>query len=168
MKDVEFIRPIQHEGCDHRATAQASDEGDRLPMPVRYMVGQPNATRAAAASRTMAVLVEVSDQTPVWLGQTCLVSHPAPPGADHIGSLLLRCAQTFFEADIVPLEEPPNRAAAAGDPALAHHRNDSSNVKSACSAISPSKTAACASSGEMLPPLAWPQCFRFCLSAASI
>ena len=29
----------------------------------------------------------------------------------------------------------------------------SSNVKSACSAISPSKTAACASSGEMLPPL---------------
>src|SRR5208283_5875495 len=40
---------IQHEGCDHRTTAQAGDEGDRLPMPVRYMVGQPKATRAAAA-----------------------------------------------------------------------------------------------------------------------
>ena len=40
---------IQHEGRDHRATAQAGDEGDRLPMPVRYMVAQPNATRAAAA-----------------------------------------------------------------------------------------------------------------------
>ena len=29
---------IQHEGRDHRTTAQAGDEGDRLPMPVRYMV----------------------------------------------------------------------------------------------------------------------------------
>ena len=37
---------IQHERRDHRTTAQAGDEGDRLPMPVRYMVGQPNATRA--------------------------------------------------------------------------------------------------------------------------
>ena len=40
---------IQHEGRHHRTTAQAGDEGDRLPMPVRHMVGQPNATRAAAA-----------------------------------------------------------------------------------------------------------------------
>src|ERR1700730_19252011 len=43
--------PIQHEGCDHRATAQASEEGDRLPTPVRYMLGQPNATWAGEAGR---------------------------------------------------------------------------------------------------------------------
>ena len=30
----------------------------------------------------------------------------------------------FFEADIVPLEVPPHRAAAAGDPSLAHRRDD--------------------------------------------
>jgi hypothetical protein len=43
-----------------------------------------------------------------------IVSKPLANGARH----------TFFEADIVPLEEPPNRAAAASDPALAHDRND--------------------------------------------
>src|SRR6476661_9460990 len=37
---------IQHEGRDHRATAQASDEGDRLPMPMRNMIDQPNAAGA--------------------------------------------------------------------------------------------------------------------------
>jgi hypothetical protein len=42
-------RSIKHEGRDHPATAQAGDEGDRLPMPVRNMVDQPNATRAAAS-----------------------------------------------------------------------------------------------------------------------
>ena len=45
---------------DHRVIAQASDEGDRLPMPVRYMVDGSAPPGTAAASRTMAVLVEVS------------------------------------------------------------------------------------------------------------
>jgi len=40
---------IQHGGRDHRAMTQASDEGDRLPMPMGHMVDQPNATWAAAA-----------------------------------------------------------------------------------------------------------------------
>src|SRR5207247_1231961 len=53
-----------------------------------------------------------------------LISHPAPPRASDICSLLLRCPQVFFEADVVPLKKPPNRAAAAGDPSLAHGSHD--------------------------------------------
>jgi hypothetical protein len=83
-----------------------------------------------------------------------LLSHPAPPGADHIRSLLLRCAQAFFFK--LTLCRLKNRHAALRLPAIRRLRitaTISSSVKSGCSAISASKTAARASSGEMLPPL---------------
>src|SRR5262249_28758922 len=65
-----------------------------------------------------------------------------------------RRVQSYFEVDVQSLEEPPHRAAAAWD---AFFRiitaTISSNVKSGCSTISPSKNSACPSNGEVLPPL---------------
>ena len=40
---------IKYEGRDHPATAEASHEGKRLPMPMRHMADQRHAARAAAA-----------------------------------------------------------------------------------------------------------------------
>jgi hypothetical protein len=48
----------------------------------------------------------------------------SPARAGHVGSFLLRRAQSFFDADPVAGEQPPDRAAAAGDPSLAHCHDD--------------------------------------------
>src|SRR5262245_27660217 len=61
--------------------------------------------------------------------------------------------KVFFEADVPSLKEPPHRAAAAWDAFFRMAATISSNVKSGCSTISPSKNSACSSSGEVLPPL---------------
>src|SRR5271168_3251930 len=48
-----------------------------------------------------------------------LLSHPTPARAGHVGSLLLRCVQAFFEADPVASEQPPDRTATTANPSLA-------------------------------------------------
>src|SRR4029077_16095813 len=53
-----------------------------------------------------------------------LLSHPAPPRPRHIRPLLLRRPQTFFDADLVALQEAPHRAATTGDPSLVHRGDD--------------------------------------------
>ena len=100
MTDVELSNTIQHEGCDHRATAQASDEGDECSnaRAVHGRSTECHAGQVGPRSRTMAVLVEgLINKHQSGLVKHALFSHPAPPGADHIGSLLLRCAQTFWK-----------------------------------------------------------------------
>ena len=88
---------IQHEGCDHGATAQAGDEGDRLPMSVRNMVDQPKAARAAASKpHHRGVGRGLVDEHEPGRVKHALLSHPAPPGAGHVRSLLLRRPQAFF------------------------------------------------------------------------
>jgi hypothetical protein len=76
-----------------------------------------------------------------------------PPRAGNIRSLLLRCPQTFFEANFMPLE---NRQTALRLPAIRCLRmavTISSSVKSGCPATSASSHCACFSNGDMLPPL---------------
>jgi hypothetical protein len=75
-------------------------------------------------SRTMLVEVAVSSRNTMsgWI-KHALLSHPAPLCARYVRARLLRCPQTFFEADLVALKEAPC-AATAGDPSLVHRRND--------------------------------------------
>ena len=88
---------IQHEGRDHSTTAQAGDEGDGLPMPVRNMIDQPNAARAAAARpHHGGVGRGLVDEHQTGRVKHALFSHPAPPGAGHVRALLLRRVQSFF------------------------------------------------------------------------
>jgi hypothetical protein len=51
----------------------------------------------------------------------------------------------FFERDLVPMEEPPDRRATARNFALTHHPDDLVQR-------SASKKSACFSSGDVLPP----------------
>src|ERR1700674_2183827 len=51
--------------------------------------------------------------------------HPTPARPDHVCTLLLRRVQSlFFKADVAPIEEPPNRGAAARDSSFLRRRND--------------------------------------------
>src|SRR5271157_4872131 len=81
------------------------------------------------------------------------LSHPTPARAGHVGSLLLRCVQAFFEADAVASEQPPDCTATTANPSLAHGDTISFSVKSGCLAIRANSQSACSSSGEMLPPV---------------
>ena len=59
--------PIQHEGRDNCATAQASNEGDRLPMPMRNVIDQPNAAGALASKPHHGGVGEVSSMNPKFI-----------------------------------------------------------------------------------------------------
>ena len=88
---------IQHEGRDHRAAAQAGDESDRLPMPVRNMIDQPNAARAATSKpHHGGVGRGLVDEHQSGQIKHALFSHPASPCAGHVHSLLFRRPQAFF------------------------------------------------------------------------
>ncbi len=90
-------RAIKHEGRDHPAMAQACHEGDRLPMPVRNMVNQPNATRAAASKpHHGGVGGGLVNRHQSGRVNHALFSHPTPPCPGHVRSLLLRRPQAFF------------------------------------------------------------------------
>jgi hypothetical protein len=52
-----------------------------------------------------------------------LPSHPTSALASDLRALLLCSVQSFFEADVASIEEPPNRTPAARDSPLAHRRN---------------------------------------------
>ena len=83
------------------------------------------------APRAVSVRPIVTDHGPCFFtGSLATKKHSAAPfRAQHRGPPFLRpqgrrLPRSFFEADIVPLEEPPNRDAAAGDPPLVHRRDD--------------------------------------------
>ena len=125
MKDVAFIGPSSMKGATIARLAQAGDESDRLPMPVRNMIDQPNAARAATSKpHHGGVGRGLVDEHQSGQIKHALFSHPASPCAGHVHSLLFRRRRLFFEADIVPLEVAPHRATAARDPSLAHRRDD--------------------------------------------
>src|SRR6476646_8858338 len=76
-------------------------------------------------SRTMAVLVEVSSMNTSRAGSNMPCSRIQRRRARATSARFCSAAcRLFFEADRVPLEEAPHRAAAAGDPSLAHRRDD--------------------------------------------
>src|ERR1035441_1034949 len=76
-------------------------------------------------SRTMAVLVEVSSINTSRAGSNMPCSRIQRRRARATSARSCSAARRFFfEADIVSLEQPPDRTAAAGDPSLAHRRDD--------------------------------------------
>jgi len=85
---------------------------------------EPLATRSTAAPpHHRGVRTGVDEHQPGWV-KPALLAHPAPACVNCVSTLLLRRVQVSFEADITASEEPPNRAAAARDPAFAHRWDD--------------------------------------------
>src|ERR1700676_4824009 len=125
MKDVAFIGPSSTKGATIARRRRPAMKVLVLQCPcVTWSVnGVPH--RHLPRSRTMAVLVEVSSINTSRAGSNM----PCPRiQSRRARTTSARCCSAarrlFFEADIVPIEEPPHRAAAARDPALAHYRND--------------------------------------------
>src|SRR4249919_4087144 len=76
-------------------------------------------------TRTMFVLVAVSSINTSRAGSSMPCSRIQRRRARATSARFCSAAcRLFFEADRVPLEEAPHRAAAAGDPSLAHRRDD--------------------------------------------
>src|SRR5208283_1259310 len=76
-------------------------------------------------SRTMAVLVEVSSINTSRAGSNMPCSRIQRRRARATSARSCSAARRlFFKADIMSLVEPPYRDAAAGDPSLAHRRDD--------------------------------------------
>jgi hypothetical protein len=125
MKDVEFIGPSSTKGATiaRRRRPAMKVIVFQCPCGTWSVNRMPRGQRPR--SRSMAVLVEVSSTNTSLAGSNMPCSRIQRRRARATSARCCSAARRlFFEADIVPLEEPPNRAAAAGDPALAHYRND--------------------------------------------
>jgi hypothetical protein len=89
--------PVNDEGCDHPVIAQASYEGDRLPMPVRSVANQSSApcTSAVEPHHLGGGGRLVDKHQSRWVKQA-LLSNPAASRACDVGSSLFRGPQAFF------------------------------------------------------------------------
>src|SRR5262249_2775340 len=117
-------RAINHAGRRHSIPAQASYEREGFPMSLRYAANQSFAARAAAAqSDHFRIGRGLVDEHQSGRAKHALPSLPASTCPSHIGAILLRGAQAFFEADLVTLEEPPDGGATARNPMLVHCRD---------------------------------------------
>jgi hypothetical protein len=108
----------------HAMPAQDGDKGDRLPVALRDVVHQALAAATTAVpSHHFGIRGSLIDEHQPGRVEHALFSHPASPRSYHVCTLLLRCVQDFFEADLVTPEKAPYGRSAASNPALAHHRN---------------------------------------------
>lgn len=88
---------LKDERCSHPAQTQAADKRDDFPVPVRHVIDQPLADRAATAkSHHGAIRPSLIDKDQPGRVELALLAHPASAGADHIGALLLGGIQSFF------------------------------------------------------------------------
>ena len=122
-------RPVhgsfKHKRCGHCALPQAAHEGDCFPMSLRRVVDEPCATRSTAAQPhhrgVRAGFVMNTNRAGSNMPCSRIQRRRARATSARFCSAAYR---VFFEADIVPPEEAPHRAAAAGNPSLAHRRDD--------------------------------------------
>jgi len=61
-----------------------------------------------------------------------LLTNLAPPRSRHVGAVLLRCPQAFFERDVMAIKKAPKRAAATQYPPLADRHNKLIQRSSGC------------------------------------
>src|SRR6202051_4213018 len=125
MKDVAFIGPSSTKGATiaRRRRPAMKVIVFQCPCGTWSVNRMPRGQRPR--SRTMVVLVEVSSINTSLAGSNMPCSRTQRRRARTTSARCCSAAhRLFFEADIVPFEEPPHRAAAAGDPALAYDRND--------------------------------------------
>jgi hypothetical protein len=81
----------------HAMPPQRGHEGDCLPVPLRHAAHQPlTAGTAAIQPHHLGVGGCLIDEHQPGRVKQALFSHPAPPGARHVGAFLLRRAQGFF------------------------------------------------------------------------
>src|SRR5215470_20288197 len=93
-------------------------------MPLRYTANQALAARATTAQpHHLGIGGSLIDEDQTGGIKHALFSHPAPARPRHARALLLRCAQAFFESNLVTLKEAPDRGAAARNLVLAHRQN---------------------------------------------
>jgi hypothetical protein len=90
----------------------------------------------------------VDEDQPGRIKQNLLASSAGAP-APRPPALALPRIRTFFNGDLVPFKEPPDRAAASAIPRW----RISSKVKSGCLATNSSNQAVCASNGDVLAPI---------------
>jgi hypothetical protein len=114
---------------------------------LRHMADQSHAACAAPArpSHVGRSGGLVDEHQPGRVKQTLL-----PPSPRHVSRFCSAARMGFFNRDVVPCEKPPNGGAAADDRMAA---TIPSRVKSGCLATSSRSQAACASNGDVLPPL---------------
>ena len=90
-------RPVNHEGCHHPVMAQASYQGDRLPMPVRDGADQPLTAGAAAPQpHHLGAGGSFVDEHQSGRVKHELFSPPASACEGHVRPLLLRGVKGFF------------------------------------------------------------------------
>src|SRR5277367_2157148 len=125
MKDVAFMGPSSTKGATiaRRRRPAMKVIVFQCPYGTWSVNRMPRGQRPR--SRTMAVLVEVSSINTSLPGSNMPCSRIQHRRARTTSARCCSAAyRLFFEADIVPHEEPPHRAAAAGNPTFAHYRND--------------------------------------------
>src|ERR1700756_5504766 len=122
-------------------------------MPLRHTANQALAARATTTQpHHLGIGGGLVDEDQSSGIKHALFSHPAAARPRHVRALLLRCAQAFFESNLVTLKEAPDRGAAASHLGLAHRQNHFVHVRSGGFAIRPNRKSACFSNGEILPP----------------
>ena len=168
MKDVAFMGPSSTKGATI-ARAQAGDEGDRLPMPVRNMIDQSNAARAAASKPHHGGVGRGLVDEHQTAGSNMPCSRIQRRRARATSARFCSAARRLFLKLI--LCRSKKRHTALRLPAIRRLRiatTISSSIKSGCSAISPAKRPRAPPAARCRLLSAWPQCFPFRLSAASI
>src|SRR5208283_3582950 len=125
MKDVAFMGPSSTKGATIARRRRPAMKVIVFQCPWGTWSTNRMPREQRPRSRTMAVLVEVSSINTSRAGSNMPCSRIQSRRARTTSARCCSAAhRLFFEADIMPLEEPPHRAAAAGDPTFAHYHND--------------------------------------------
>src|SRR5262249_42994139 len=107
----------------HASSTQSSHKRDGFPVPLRHPADQAlTAPATTAQTRHLCIGGRLGNEYQPSRIKHALFSHPSASCPGHVGTFLLRCAQAFFESEVMALKETPNRGAAATNLVLAHFR----------------------------------------------
>ena len=159
---LSFHSAVNHTWRCHSVAAQSAHEGDRFPVAVRNPANQALAAHATTTHphhfRIGGGLVD--EDQPGRVKQAPL-PHPAPTRPRHVGALLLRRPQAFFERDVMTLEEARHRRATAGNSSACASRKLSHPASSPAAPQSAPAKSPCASPTATCSRLAaWPHSFQ--------
>jgi hypothetical protein len=115
-------RTIKSARRPHTGSTQSGHKGDRFPMPLWHSADEALTTPTTTAqTRHLRIGGGLVDKNQPGRIKHALFSHPAPSCPGHVGPFLLRCAQAFFERDVMTLKETPNSGTAATVSARMRH-----------------------------------------------
>lgn len=102
-------RAIEHEGCDDAVVTQPGEEGQRLPMAMRYS-GEKRlaALTPAAGARHVGFDPGFVDEHQAARIKSMLMVLPTASEARHLRPVLFAGDQRFFKCLAFPAQETPN------------------------------------------------------------